>query len=119
LNDLAENSSLLRRYSLDLIHELRPSSQVNVPNGSAFLWIYASKLPVTKIRESLETLDYHGPSAELVDTVLKEAINSSNKDALLNLAFVVCAEPDLVAATIFAPYLDSQQQEQFERRFNR
>ncbi len=113
LTNLADNSSLLRRYSHDLIDSLRPGCQVNESDGFGFLWIYTSnsRLRVTELREALETLDYHGPSAELVESILSEAISSTSREALLNLAFVVCAEPDLVGATIFAPYLDSQQQE--------
>src|SRR5205807_9243287 len=43
LRNLADNSPLLRRYSLDLVDYLRAGSQVNESDGSGFLWIYASK----------------------------------------------------------------------------
>jgi len=47
-----------------------------------------------------------------VDIVLKLATsaegNQSCNDSLLDLAFVICAEPDLAGATVFVPYLEKE-----------
>lgn len=112
LTVVEESSPLLRRYARSLRDEVLPENTLK--NKDGFLWKYASDLSVTKLREGLETLDYHVPASKEVDIVLKLASNPDgdqvSNDSLLNLAFVICAEPDLAAATVFVPYLKKEEE---------
>ena len=76
-----------------------------------FLWCKTTEMHLFRLREAIELLDYHTKSSDLLDQILKQAVADSPDpaagDALLDLGFVLCVEPELSAASVFTPYLKS------------
>lgn len=75
----------------------------------SFLWSFHSASSVTKLREAFETRDYHAPSYEYVNKTLQgislPATNGKTSESLLDLAFIICAEPEINSATVLSHYL--------------
>lgn len=122
LIDLAEGRGIISRYAKELAEELAAIGNKSDQKNSDFLWSYGSELSVAFLRESLETLDYHSPSSTHVDKSLKAATEPRQLEAghtsLLDLAFIICAEPDLANATVLAPYLENAGQSLIEAALN-
>jgi hypothetical protein len=87
---------------------------------SLSLWKYTTPLGVARLREQIELVDYEAQSALAVDEILKKAAKlpttvSDDNDSLLDLAFILCTEPDLSESAMFAPYLADLLQHTFAR----
>lgn len=70
-------------------------------------WRYASAAGAARLRQAIEMYEYHAESAALVDAMLRESCDLDEplgRSALLDLAFNICAEPDLIEAPVFGPY---------------
>lgn len=110
LSRVEEYSPLLGRYAKQLKERLADqSNKDNTQRKKDFLWSLHSELGVTKLREAIETRDYHSPSYEYINTTLQRASgrisDANSKDTLLDLAFIICAEPEIASATVFSHYL--------------
>jgi hypothetical protein len=78
---------------------------------SRFLWKYTTPLKVARLREEIELVGYPSLSAPIADEILTNVstdreYGKKDDDALLDLAFVLSAEPELISSTKFAPYLN-------------
>jgi hypothetical protein len=128
-----EEHSLLRRYAskmkeetksvntyllLDHIETDQSTKKFDYTQDSevagrldAFLWHCTASIQVFKLREAVELLDYHIKSSDYIDAVLKQASSGIDdprtKEAILDLGFVLCLEPELAAASVFMPYLNN------------
>lgn len=110
LSRVAEYSPLLRKYAEELkkmLAEIVPA-KTEAKRVNNFLWQYATPLGVAKLREAIERLDYDVSSSEYVSNALRMAAAKEGKEskaALLDLAFIICSEPQLGGATVLVPYL--------------
>jgi hypothetical protein len=115
-----EYCPLLSRYAKQLRDASLGESNdaLDVRRMAFYLWRFHSELSVTKLREALETRDYYAPSYEHVNRILQDVTETASDEAsqsLLDLAFVVCVEPEIAGATLLVHYLvkliDSAQRE--------
>lgn len=112
LSELEQHCVLLKYYANDLSKRLAavPARSTDTQPMGSFPWQAASTFQATRVREAVELTAFEDHSDGKMDKVLKLACSAPNAgadavDALRDLAFVVCCEPDLLEAPIFAPYI--------------
>jgi hypothetical protein len=104
-----ESCPLMAKYAKQL-YEATAGEVTETPDSQRlFIWSYHSELSVTRIREAFETRDYHAPSYEYINKTLQSISDAPSGKAveqlLLDLAFIVCAEPEISSATALKYYL--------------
>jgi hypothetical protein len=111
LTRVFESCPLLAKHAKQLKRAAAGESTdvIEAQDASLFLWAFHSESSVTRLREAFETRDYHAPSYEYINTILQRISQISNSDesssSLLDLAFIICAEPKISAATVLVHYL--------------
>lgn len=107
---IEEKSPLISRYARQLKEQFASAKPVKegTTNKQSFLWRYASATNAAKLREAFETISYSVPASEFVEAALKKASKTSDNTSygvLLDIGFMICAEPELASATVLIPYI--------------
>ena len=113
LKEVIHRSPLLKVHAQQLLKKIepqfleKPSHETEPP----WLWECTSSLVAARLRECIELADYREQERSEVEEVVARACQVGADDdaasaALLNLAFVISCEPDLIEASIFAPHLE-------------
>lgn len=109
LSRVEEYCPLLGRYARQLKDRVAGLSDDDNESKRKFLWAVHSELDATRLREAIETRDYHSPSYDYVNTTLQSASGripvTESKGPLLDLSFIICTEPEIASATVFSHYL--------------
>ena len=114
LSRIEEYSHFLRQYAYQMKNEteaVTSSYDISGPQVP-FLWRHSSAMRVTRLREAIELMDYHAPSAQYVGKILEQLATYPNdhagaEDPLLDLGFVICVESVLADSAVFATHLKS------------
>jgi hypothetical protein len=109
LTRVGEYCPILGSYATQLKERVTGQPDDSGELRRKFLWSLHSELDTTRLREAIETRDYHSPSYEYVNTTLQRASGklsvAESENPLLDLAFIICAEPEITSATVFSHYL--------------
>jgi hypothetical protein len=112
LADLERQHTLLSRYARSLKEDVSPvrTSSKAIPSDNRFPWRFASAKTTSRFREALELSPYETRWSRYVVKCFQEASFTpagtvASRGRLLDIAFVICAEPELVEAPIFGPHL--------------
>jgi hypothetical protein len=101
-----EQSALLRRYARMLREETvsAPTGASAVQQPTPFLWRCNDPVETARLREAIEFADYDDSATSYLSSRLKSGAEC-DLTVLLDLAFAICAEPELLQSAIFLPFL--------------
>jgi len=103
-----ERHYVLGRFAKLAMEKLKdiPRESTSASTDFTFFWTCSSPIEAARLREAIELSDYDPQRSDYLHDKLLEAKNVKKgadvPGALLDLAFVVCAEPELLQAPVFA-----------------
>lgn len=91
---IEDRAGLLQTVAGETLRLLKP--QRTSASAARFLWRYTGALSATRLREELEVCEFDVDADRRLDARLRAIVQERSCAALLDLAFVLCAEPDLI-----------------------
>ena len=107
LEDVAHHRPLFTHFCQRLIERLSTRNFEQGADSYQFLYVCGSPMQTARLREALEYVGHSAAAEEDIRTAIGDLLAETDEcQRILDLAFIVCLEPELLELSVFAPSLD-------------